>query len=67
MSDYLDGETNRVGRGAIELDNRGVQEIENTGKMKTRFCPSQALRSWKDNWLGLERKVSLLDFRGGAV
>lgn len=53
--------------GAIELDNRGVPEIENTGKRESRFCPSQALRELGDNWLCLERKISLLDFRDGAV
>lgn len=40
----LDGETNRVGMGAIELDSGGVQDIENIGKMKSRFCPSQTVK-----------------------
>lgn len=30
--------------GAIELDSSGVQEIENTGKMKSKFCAGQTVK-----------------------
>lgn len=57
-----------MGTGAIELDNwaEGVQGPENTGKLKSRFCPRQPVKEWKDNCFCSERKISILEFRGGS-
>ena len=35
--------------------------------MKSRSALVNLVQSWKDNWLCLERKVSVLDFRLGTV
>lgn len=47
----LDGVANTVGMGAMELDNweEGVQETENTGKRKSRFCPGHPVIEPRDN------------------
>lgn len=64
----LDGEANRVGMGALELDNweEGIQEIENAEKMRSRFCPSLTVQELEGCLVPPEKKISVLDFRSGA-
>lgn len=58
---------NRVGAGAVELDNWESSILKTQGKRRTNSFLVRKLKSWKDNWFCSEGKTSVLDFRDGTV